>query len=174
MATAPHLPRLRLDFQVPALKAVPGSVVPDRKSCAAFTLVEIMIVVVIIGLLAAIAIPAFQKVRLRSQASRMANDFKQFEAAFQRFALESGSWPTFTGLGLVPTGMSGYLPDAYTQVSPLGGQYLWSGPSQNIVLRGTEASDEVMLLVDTVLDDGVLTTGDFTKIGARTFGYRAH
>jgi hypothetical protein len=70
--------------------------------------------------------------------------------------------------------MSGYLPDTYTQVSPLGGQYLWSGPSQNIVLRGTDATDEVMLLVDALLDDGVLTTGDFTKIGARTFGYRAH
>jgi prepilin-type N-terminal cleavage/methylation domain-containing protein len=145
-----------------------------QASRGGFTLVEIMIVVVIIGLLAAIAIPAFQKVRLRSQASRMANDFKQFEAAFQRFVLENGSWPVATGMGLIPTGMNGYLPDGYTQVSPLGGQYLWSGPSQNIVLRGTQASDEVMQLVDVVLDDGVLTTGDFTKIGPNTFGYRAH
>lgn len=145
----------------------------QRGERSAFTLVEIMIVVVIIGLLAAMAIPAFQRMRERSQATRMANDFRQIESAFQRFVLETGSWPVATGMGLVPTGMSGYLPNAYTQASPLGGMYLWSGPSHNVVLRGTQASDSVMQLVDAVLDDGVLNTGDFTKIGPNTFGYCA-
>lgn len=139
----------------------------DRR---AFTLVEIMIVVVIIGLLAAMGIPAFQRVQQRSQAARVANDFRQFDSAFQRYALESGTWPGATGMGLIPTGMSGYLPEAYTMVSPLGGQYLWTGPSQHIVLRGTQATDSVMQQVDAVLDDGVLTTGNFRKIGAGNFG----
>jgi type IV pilus assembly protein PilA len=144
------------------------------RSVAAFTLVEIMVVVVLIGLLAALAMPAFSRMRQRSQASRMANDFRQFESAFQRFALENGSWPVATGMGLVPTGMSGYLPAGYTLTSPLGGGYLWSGPSQHIVLRGTQAPDAVMQLVDEVLDDGLLTTGDFRKIAPNTFGYHAH
>jgi prepilin-type N-terminal cleavage/methylation domain-containing protein len=139
-----------------------------------FTLVEIMVAIVIIGLLASLAVPAFQRIRSRSVASRMANDFRQFESAFQRFALENGAWPVATGASLIPTGMNLYLPVAYTQVSPLQGRYLWSGPSQNIVLRGTTASDAQMMLIDEVLDDGVLTTGDFTKIGPNTFGYRAH
>lgn len=144
----------------------------NRNGRRGFTLVEIMIVVVIIGLLAAIAIPTFSRVKLKSQAARMANDFRQFEAAFQRYSLELGSLPGATGLGLIPTGMGGYLPDSYTQISPLGGQYLWSGPSQNIVLTGTYATDETMEMVDKVLDDGDLTAGDFTKIAAATYGYR--
>jgi len=43
-----------------------------------FTLVEIMIVVVIIGLLAAMAIPAFQKVRVSSQEKAVVNNLRQF------------------------------------------------------------------------------------------------
>ena len=141
---------------------------------AGFTLVEIMIVVVIIGLLAAIAIPAFQKVRERSQASRLVNDFRQFEAGFQRYILESGQTPAAAGVSVVPTGMDGYLPDAFVQASPLGGGYQWSGPSANIVLRGSSASDAVMQKVDAALDDGDLTTGDFTKLAGVGFGYRVH
>lgn len=145
----------------------------DRR-LAGFTLVEIMIVVVIIGLLAAIAIPAFQKVRERSQASRLVNDFRQFEAGFQRYILESGQTPAASTAGVVPTGMDGYLPTSYTEASPLGGLYQWSGPSGNIVLRGSSATDAVMQKADDALDDGDLTTGDFTKLAGVGFGYRVH
>jgi len=133
-----------------------------------------MIVVVIIGLLAAMAIPAFQRSRQRSQAARLTNDFRQFDSAFQRYLLENGTPPPMAGLGVVPTGMAGYLPEAYTHASPLGGGYIWSGPSSNIVLSGSTANDTIMQLVDAALDDGVLTTGDFTKISTTMYGLRVH
>ena len=55
-----------------------------------FTLVEIMIVVAIIGLLAAIAIPNFVKARATSQANACINNLRQIDAAANQFALEQG------------------------------------------------------------------------------------
>ena len=60
-------------------------------SSKGFTLVEIMIVVVIIGLLAAMAIPAFQKVRTASQDKAVTNNMRQLGAAADQFFLENGT-----------------------------------------------------------------------------------
>jgi type IV pilus assembly protein PilA len=70
---------------------------------AGFTLVEIMIVVVIIGLLAAMAIPAFQKVRTSSQDKAVLNNARQLSAGADQYYLENGvSTVTLTDL-LGPT-----------------------------------------------------------------------
>ena len=54
-----------------------------------FTLVEIMIVVAIIGLLAAIAIPNFVKARTTSQANACINNLRQIDGAKDQYALEA-------------------------------------------------------------------------------------
>jgi type IV pilus assembly protein PilA len=55
-----------------------------------FTLVEIMIVVVIIGLLASMAIPAFQRVTINSQDKAVLNNARQLSSAADQYFLESG------------------------------------------------------------------------------------
>jgi type IV pilus assembly protein PilA len=61
-----------------------------QKSVRGFTLVEIMIVVVIIGLLAAMAVPAFQKVRESSQDKTVLNNARQLASAADQYFLERG------------------------------------------------------------------------------------
>ena len=69
-------------------------IMKNRK--AGFTLVEIMIVVAIIGLLAAIAIPNFVKARTASQRSACIANLKQIDGAKQSWALEQKKVPTDT------------------------------------------------------------------------------
>jgi prepilin-type N-terminal cleavage/methylation domain-containing protein len=60
-----------------------------QKRRAGFTLVEIMIVVAIIALLAAIAVPGFLRARKRSQASRVINDLRLIDSAVDQYAVEN-------------------------------------------------------------------------------------
>ena len=78
------------------------------RSNKGFTLVEIMIVVVIIGLLAAMAIPAFQKVRASSQDKAVTNNLRQLSAAADQYFLEYGV-NSVTSSALVGSGSSQYI-----------------------------------------------------------------
>lgn len=60
------------------------------KKRVGFTLVEIMIVVAIIGLLAAIAIPAFMKARNSARRNACVNNLRQIDGAKDQYALEYG------------------------------------------------------------------------------------
>jgi prepilin-type N-terminal cleavage/methylation domain-containing protein len=60
-----------------------------NKRHGGFTLVEIMIVVAIIALLAAIAVPGFLRARKRSQASRILNDLRLIDSAVDQYAIET-------------------------------------------------------------------------------------
>jgi prepilin-type N-terminal cleavage/methylation domain-containing protein len=58
-------------------------------SRSAFTLVEIMVVVAIIALLAALALPNFLRARKRSQATRILEDLRVIDSAIDQYAIEN-------------------------------------------------------------------------------------
>jgi prepilin-type N-terminal cleavage/methylation domain-containing protein len=76
------------------------------KSHKGFTLVEIMIVVAIIALLAAIAVPGFLRARKRSQASRILNDLRMIDSAVDQYAIETNR---STGSPVAVTDWTNYL-----------------------------------------------------------------
>ena len=80
----------------------------NNRSTKGFTLVEIMIVVVIIGLLAAMAIPAFQKVRASSQDKAVLNNLRQLSSAADQYFLEAGVSTVSYG-DLVGSNSSNYI-----------------------------------------------------------------
>ena len=96
------------------------------RGAAAFTLVEIMVVVVIISVLAMVSVPALQRAQRKTKAATVANDFRTFAAAFDTYAQETGSWPAESAAGVFPPGMDQRINrTAWLRKTPIGGQYNW-------------------------------------------------
>ena len=129
-----------------------------------FTLVEIMIVVLIIGILAAMAGVAFKQVRERSVATAVANDLRIFADAFQTYALEHGNYPADVGPATVPSGMEDYLNTSlFTSETPAGGRYDWDegvfGITAAVSVMNTTVGAETIQKIDEILDDGSAGSG---------------
>ena len=122
-----------------------------NKSKKGFTLVEIMIVVVIIGLLAALAIPAFQGVRERSLQSIMDNDARQISAAATQYFLEQPvSTVTLSVLTSVgPDGEQPYLGGYSNKFGIDGTTVVTSGGTIVLTNASVNGGAEVAYYVDT-------------------------
>lgn len=169
-------------MNLPIRPAAPGlSDAVRRRTCAplrstrAFTLVEIMVVVLIISMLVTASIPAIKKVQRRAKTAALINDFRTFAAAFEAYAAEKGTWPAETAAGVVPPEMADRFKDVvWTRVTPVGGKYNWDYDQLHAGTRykaaiSIEATDDAPIVfdgdqyldIDEKMDDGNLSTGNF-------------
>ncbi|NQU41480.1 MAG: prepilin-type N-terminal cleavage/methylation domain-containing protein [Lentisphaerae bacterium] len=143
---------------------------------AAFTLVEIMIVVLIIGVLASIAIPSFLKARNESRITRYLNDIRIALDYIEMYAMEKGDYPPDKMPSQAPDGMNDYVKRLdWSANTPLGGRWDWDansvGISAGITVIGATASLQDLKRVDERIDDGNLLTGRFRRTGAGGYTY---
>ena len=75
----------------------------------AFTLIELMIVVLIIGIISAIAIPKFDNVSTRARAAAIIADARTIVSAAQLYYSDNGEYPQSAPAGVVPAGLDDYL-----------------------------------------------------------------
>lgn len=132
-----------------------------------------MVVVVIIGLLAAASIPVYRLITLRSKATGAVNDLRTFSTVFITYSLQNGRYPDDGDPQVVPPQVAGQLPGNFIQKTPIGGVYKWNFdvPADGIAAKaaiiiqadtGNPIIDDLEQLerVDQLIDDGNLATGN--------------
>jgi prepilin-type N-terminal cleavage/methylation domain-containing protein len=144
------------------------------KRCSeAFTLVEMMIVVAIVGLLAAIAVPAGVRAGQTSRNARFASDMQVACGAFMQYSADNGKYPPDTLPAVMPNGMSDYLHRfPWDKETVIGGLWDWDngqfGVKAGVSVYQPTISTEQLQRLDAQIDDGDLSTGTFR---ARAQGY---
>jgi prepilin-type N-terminal cleavage/methylation domain-containing protein len=145
-----------------------------------FTLVEIMVVVVLIGLLAALAIPGYLRVQRHSQNSRVVNDIRVFSQAFETYATQNGAWPGNVGPGVVPPGISSadFKVSVWQSPTTIGGVWNWdynlntaAGTITGVSISNFTCDDTQLAEIDAMIDDGDLSSGLFQKVGPNRVSY---
>lgn len=146
------------------------------KTSSGFTLVEIMIVVVIIGLLTAIAIPGIKKAVENSQNAQLAKEFSVFSDAIEIYALENGEFPEDSSTGQIPAGLEEYISDQqWLDGSVIGGswdvEFNDSGITSAVGIHNYTVDSDRLEQFDAVVDDGRLDSGQYRIINTGRYYY---
>lgn len=144
---------------------------------AGFTLVEILIVVVILGILAAIVIPTFANATNDSRKTAFAQELRIFKDAILRYEIENETLPDDGSSGTVPAGLEPYVNVGQWQGgTPIGG--VWDNETDDIVtlgmgvhFNGTGGTRDASYMadIDNMVDDGDTATGSFRVFGDRYY-----
>ncbi len=134
-----------------------------------FTLVEILIVVVILGILAAIITPQFAGATADAKQSAFISSLKTYASNAEYFMISTGNPIGDTSTGQLPTnGFEDFIDQiAWVLPTPIGGS--WDTENDRIGVHFNGAGDTrdaaFMAEIDAILDDGDLSTGSFQQVG---------
>jgi prepilin-type N-terminal cleavage/methylation domain-containing protein len=142
-----------------------------QRSSGGFTLVELIAVIVVLAILAAVAVPRYFDYQQRAVATRMARDINVFYYALRAYRRDNGAAPPEAGGGY------GSPPELrpYLERSPIGSSphrnwyYLYQTVHNAQGQMGVDinndpnpATQPIMIALDGIIDDGNLSTGTFT------------
>ncbi|MFI4896391.1 MAG: type II secretion system protein [Phycisphaerales bacterium JB059] len=147
----------------------------------AFTMIEMVVVVVVIGILAAMVAPRFVMARNESAAASTVEDLRNIETAIGMYKAQTGAWPKDVSRTQVVKELNPYFRggvNPFAKDCPIGGVYdyegppAWNPPHISIRKSGSKVYTEAdALLVDKHFDDGNLSTGIFRKSGSSRLTY---
>lgn len=149
----------------------------QRQRKSGFTLMEILIVVTILGILAAIVIPSFASATNDTRKAAFVGDLRTFENAIRLYYNDNSDWPVDGGSGTVPAGLEPYIKvHKWEDGTPIGG--VWDNETNDILTVGVgvhfdgsgETRDtDFMTLIDNTVDNGDITSGSFRQYGDRYY-----
>jgi prepilin-type N-terminal cleavage/methylation domain-containing protein len=161
-----------------------ASGVDTPRGCRGMTLVELMIVVSILGILAAIVIPKFSSASDEAEATHAAATLRLLRDAAQRYNAEHGDWPANVDRGVMPPELEPYFVGADMKNDVTGGKWDY----ENWIDRGRTLSDgrpigiafslrggdwSQIEEIDRLIDDGDVNTGNLQLYG-KAFLYLVH
>ena len=148
---------------------------------SAFTLVEIIVVVVVLGVLAAIAVPKFASARGDVEIAATAADLKALETAMGMYVAFHGSFPPDVRRTQMVEQLDPYFKgdeNPFAKPVPIGGVFDYQGPRGRRVpfilirpLRGDRFTAAQAQALDTYMDDGVASTGRIRRPRANRIQY---
>lgn len=145
-----------------------------KSDSAGFTLIEVLIVVVILGILAAIVVPGYSGFSGDAEKNAFLADVRSFIGSAEYYRTKTGELLADAASGTVPAGWEPYIEARkWTRITPIGG--LWDVEQNSYGVQsafgvhfmagqGRIRDDAYMQELDATIDDGDLNTGQFRKI----------
>ena len=142
----------------------------------AFTLIEVLIVVVILGILASTVLPSFEKKSTSTREKTFINSIRVFITAAQIHQARTGVYPGQAAAGVIPAGFEPFVPvSAWNSETVIGGQ--WDVDTTDagvecaigVHFGGVSPPLDLLTKIDEIHDDGDLATGRFRQFGSNRF-----
>ncbi len=139
-----------------------------------FSLIEVLIVVVILGVLAAIVLPQYASASASAERTAFVQELRVWRDAADRLRAETGDWPCDETSGTLPAELGAYASvEAFGAATPVGGAWDFECNSLGVAAAvgvhfqdGSLPGEESMRRIDLMLDDGDLATGVFRRLAA--------